>query len=64
MKVAFIFNILPEIGGGHFKRCSNLALKLKEHGAKVSFITNENNIIKKFALEKNIQIFSLENKKF
>lgn len=63
MKVAFLFNFLPEIGGGHFKRCSNLALKLKKHGAEVLFIANKNNIIKKFAKEKNIQIFSLENKK-
>jgi len=46
MKVVFLFNFSPEVGGGHFKRCSNLALKFLENNAKVFFITNEHNVLK------------------
>ena len=63
MKVVFLFNFSPEVGGGHFKRCSNLALKFLENNAKVFFITNEHNVLKSFASKKKIKIFTKKKNK-
>ena len=60
MKVIFKFEMSPEIGGGHFKRSSNLALKLKQYGCKVYFITNNNFFLKKFSQANKIPIYFIK----